>query len=366
MPSSCPTIPPFLHKHGGLVISHRPVHAVGRRAELMGAGAVQIWPGTPVAEALDRRRRACAGVRLRDQGVDREGQPDAGFMPGMDIHAALTVVGDGPVGAVGRQLDEQFGLPAGHHQREWAVGMKMVVDLPRRLRPGARHGVPHLRLSRAGDLRLPLRASRTAWPRWAFSCRRGSAAPCARPTATCSISCCIRICGVICEGGKLRSWGAKSLQESGRRGEPFLAGNGYARIGEGSGSTNVLTGSGVDEAWTTGSQLAEAVLELLRRGQAVHQGKPGADLRGAAPRKLGGAGRPHRRKGARRLPPRRGHGPDRHGAGGLHQGQALDRRRAATAAGAWRSTTAARFPPAELEQIVARLPQPRRRPATTP
>jgi electron-transferring-flavoprotein dehydrogenase len=69
------------------------------------------------------------------------------------------------------------------------------------------------------------------------------------------------------KGGKLRSWGAKSLQESGRRGEPFLAGDGYARIGEGSGSTNVLTGSGVDEAWTTGSQLAEAALDLLRRGQ---------------------------------------------------------------------------------------------------
>jgi electron-transferring-flavoprotein dehydrogenase len=69
------------------------------------------------------------------------------------------------------------------------------------------------------------------------------------------------------QGGKLRSWGAKSLQESGKRGEPFLAGNGYARIGEGSGSTNVLTGSGVDEAWTTGVQLAQAVLELARAGQ---------------------------------------------------------------------------------------------------
>jgi electron-transferring-flavoprotein dehydrogenase len=41
-------------------------------------------------------------------------------------------------------------------------------------------------------------------------------------------------------------------------------GDGYARIGEGSGSTNVLTGSGVDEAWATGEQLAEAVLELLK------------------------------------------------------------------------------------------------------
>jgi electron-transferring-flavoprotein dehydrogenase len=67
------------------------------------------------------------------------------------------------------------------------------------------------------------------------------------------------------QGGTLKSWGAKSLQESGRRGEPFLAGNGYARIGEGSGSTNVLAGSGVDEAWTTGVQLAQAVIELLER-----------------------------------------------------------------------------------------------------
>ena len=49
------------------------------------------------------------------------------------------------------------------------------------------------------------------------------------------------------KNGTLRSWGAKSLEESGRLGEPYLSGNGYARIGEGSGSTNMLTGSGVDE-----------------------------------------------------------------------------------------------------------------------
>jgi electron-transferring-flavoprotein dehydrogenase len=68
------------------------------------------------------------------------------------------------------------------------------------------------------------------------------------------------------EGGVLRSWGAKSLEESGKHGEPFLTGDGYARIGEGSGSTNMLTGSGVDEAWSTGVQLGEAVLEILRAG----------------------------------------------------------------------------------------------------
>jgi electron-transferring-flavoprotein dehydrogenase len=69
------------------------------------------------------------------------------------------------------------------------------------------------------------------------------------------------------KGGRLRSWGAKSLQESGKQGEPYLAGDGFLRIGEGSGSTNVLTGSGVDEAWMTGVLAAEGVLELLRAGQ---------------------------------------------------------------------------------------------------
>jgi len=71
--------------------------------------------------------------------------------------------------------------------------------------------------------------------------------------------------------GTLRSWGAKSLEESGRHGEPFLTGDGFARIGEGSGSTNMLTGSGVDEAWATGTQLGDAVIELLRAGKPFTQ-----------------------------------------------------------------------------------------------
>jgi electron-transferring-flavoprotein dehydrogenase len=69
------------------------------------------------------------------------------------------------------------------------------------------------------------------------------------------------------EGGAIRSFGAKSLQEAGRLGEPFLAGDGWARIGEGSGSTNVLAGSGVDEAWMSGVLLADAVVQLLDEGR---------------------------------------------------------------------------------------------------
>ena len=256
-----PWTPSFLHKRDGMIFSlGQLMQWVG--AQVQGTGAVQIWPGTPVAQALVENKKV-VGVRLLDQGVDKQGNPSAGFTPGMDIHAALTVVGDGPIGPVGRQLDEEFGLPDGHHLRDWAVGMKFVVDLPpdTPLKPGTvwhTFGYPEpeifgfLYVHPGGVASLGIfvpswfdSPSRTAyrylqhWMLHPYLWR-------------------------YLKGGKLRSWGAKTLGESGRHGEPHLAGDGYARIGEGSGSTNVLTGSGVDEAWATGAQLAEAVLELLK------------------------------------------------------------------------------------------------------
>ena len=103
------------------------------------------------------------------------------------------------------------------------------------------------------------------------------------------------------KGGTLRSWGAKSLQESGRRGEPHLVGDGYARIGEGSGSTNVLTGSGVDEAWATGVQLAEGVVELLAEGKPFTKENLEAAYVPGAAGELGGKRRKSGREGSGRL-----------------------------------------------------------------
>jgi electron-transferring-flavoprotein dehydrogenase len=171
---------------------------------------------------------------------------------------------------VGRQLDAAFGLPEGSHAHDWAVGMKFVVDLPEHppsgeeLAPGTvfhTFGYPepeifgfmYVHPGRIASLGIfvpswfdnPVRTCFRTLQHWML-----------HPWIWRHL-----------EGGTLRSWGAKTLQESGRRGEPRLAGDGWARIGEGSGSTNVLTGSGVDEAWATGTLLAEGVLELLAAGK---------------------------------------------------------------------------------------------------
>ena len=259
-----PWIPPFLHKHGGLILSMGQfTQWVG--SQVMATGAVQIWPGSPVAEAIIENQ-AVTGVRLMDQGVNRDGSPADGFMPGMEVRAPLTVVADGPVGAIGQQLDRELGVPDGHHLHDWALGMKYVVDLPEScaLEAGTVlhtigypepeiFGFLYVHPDRVASLGIfvpswfdnPARTAYRYLQHWML-----------HPYLWRHL-----------KGGKLRSWGAKSLLESGKRGEPHLAGDGFARIGEGSGSTNVLTNSGVDEAWATGTQLAEGVIELLKSGK---------------------------------------------------------------------------------------------------
>ncbi|MBN1541354.1 4Fe-4S ferredoxin [candidate division KSB1 bacterium] len=261
-----PFTPGFINKHGGWVFS------IGQFSQwlgmnLMSTGLIQLWPGTPVSEPLIENEQV-RGIRLMDQGTDLQGKPVDGFMPGMDIQADLTVVGDGPVGTVGLALDEQFGLPHGNERKDWAVGAKMVVELPEDtpLKAGTVFhtlGYPepeifgffYVHPDRLASVGIfvpswfdnPVRSTYRYLQHWIL-----------HPYLY-----------KYLKGATMRSWGAKSLQESGRRGEPFLVGEGWARIGEGSGSTNIFTNSGVDEAWHTGKLLAESVVELLSLGKPM-------------------------------------------------------------------------------------------------
>ncbi|HUY94135.1 MAG TPA: hypothetical protein VMU71_02510 [Terracidiphilus sp.] len=273
---SLPWIPGFLHKRGGLLLSLGQFNQ-WVASQILSSGFVQIWPGTPVAEPLISDH-AVAGLRLADQGVNKQGAPAEGYLPGMDVQARLTVVGDGAVGAIGQTIDDVLGRPKGHARRDWALGMKFVVELPEAggeavLEPGTilhTLGFPEPEIF--GFLYAHpdrLVSVGIVVPSWMHDPAR---------TAYRYLQHFIQHPALwrYLKGGTLRSWGAKSLEESGRHGEPFLYGDGFARIGEGSGSTNLLTNSGVDEAWTTGVQLGEAVVELLRAGKPFTEENLGA------------------------------------------------------------------------------------------
>lgn len=261
-------IPSFLRKDKGLIFS------IGQFSQwvasrVLGTGLVQLWPGMPVDKALFSKDKMI-GVQMMDQGTDKDGNAADGFTPGMQIESDLIVIGDGPVGNIGRQIDELFGLPDEHEQKDWAVGMKMVIELPSHtlLKAGTvihTFGYPEPELFGFLYVHSDDIASIGLFvPSWYENPVR---------TAYRYLQHYIQhpYFWNNLKGGKLKSWGAKSIQESGKRGEPRLAGDGWVRIGEGSGSTNILTNSGVDEAWETGVILANAVEELAASGRPYTQ-----------------------------------------------------------------------------------------------
>jgi electron-transferring-flavoprotein dehydrogenase len=259
-----PWTPAFLHKSDGWVLS------MGQfmqwvSSQVQASGVAQIWPASPVAGVVTQQG-AVRGIQLMDQGTDRLGNPAPGFLPGMKVRAALTVVGDGPVGVVGQQLDAASPPSPTGRSDEWAVGMKFVVDLPASstLQPGTVihtigypepeiFGFLYVHPDRICSLGIfvpswfksPVRTAYRYLQHWMLH----------------------PYLWQYLEGGRVRSWGAKTINESGRPGEPCLVGDGYARIGESSGTTNVLTGSGVDEAWESGALLAAGVIDLLEHKQ---------------------------------------------------------------------------------------------------
>ena len=247
------------------------------------------------------------------------------------------------------------------------VGMKMVVDLPdgRRSASRAPFSTPSAIPNRRSSAFFYVHPDRRGFGRdlRAVLVPQSGAH---RRIAICSTSCCIRICGAISHGGKLRSWGAKSLQESGQRGEPFLAGDGYARIGEGSGSTNVLTGSGVDEAWTTGRAARRRRRRAAARGQAVHPGESGGSLCrvGAAPVGWKQEGRIAEKRATvsiAALSP----ACSAWRLAGFTKGNVAIARRAATAMPPLDDIIAASFPAERSSGISERVPRARRRRAMT-
>jgi len=106
-------------------------------SQIMGSGLAQIWPGMPVNEPLFKGDKV-VGVRLVDQGIEKSGKQTAAYLPGMDIYAGLTVVGDGPVGPVGEQLNRKLGMRKAIIFANGLSAMKAVVELPENttLEPG--------------------------------------------------------------------------------------------------------------------------------------------------------------------------------------------------------------------------------------
>jgi electron-transferring-flavoprotein dehydrogenase len=124
-----PLVPRYMHNTGFQIVSlARLTRWLGKIAEELG---VNIFPGFSGSQVLyaDGGRRV-TGVRTGDQGLDKNGTPKGNFEPGIDLHARVTVFGEGARGSLMKSITEKLGLAAGKMPQVYETGIKEVIQLP--------------------------------------------------------------------------------------------------------------------------------------------------------------------------------------------------------------------------------------------
>jgi electron-transferring-flavoprotein dehydrogenase len=129
-----PIVPPPLNNHGNVVVSMSKLNQW--MAGLVEAGGAYLFPGFAGVEVLYEEGKVI-GVRAGDKGVDSQGQKKSNFEPGNDIHARVTVFGEGSRGSLTKEVIAHFGLDRGKNPAGFEVGVKEVWEIPAgRVRPG--------------------------------------------------------------------------------------------------------------------------------------------------------------------------------------------------------------------------------------
>lgn len=127
IPLPSPLVPPYLHNAGNYIIS------VGELslwlAEQARKRGVEILEGVAGAE-LVASGNTILGVRCADTGVGKDGKPKSTFQPGTEIHARVTVLGEGVRGSLTKQLIRMHSLDANRHPQTYALGVKEIWELP--------------------------------------------------------------------------------------------------------------------------------------------------------------------------------------------------------------------------------------------
>ncbi|HUU81232.1 MAG TPA: NAD(P)/FAD-dependent oxidoreductase, partial [Acidobacteriota bacterium] len=122
-----PITPPPLNNHGCYIVS------LSKITEWLGGmvegNGVDIFPGFAGTEILYDGDRVI-GIRTGDKGIDADGEKKSNYEPGIDLHAKVTVFGEGTRGSLTKTLIDRFNLDEGKNPQPYVVGVKEVWEVP--------------------------------------------------------------------------------------------------------------------------------------------------------------------------------------------------------------------------------------------
>ena len=257
-----PITPPPLKNHGYYIVSLNRLTAwLGEKCEEAG---VNIFPEFPGAEMLYDENDQVIGVRTGDKGINREGKRKPNFEPGVDLHAKVTVLGEGPRGSLAKQLIQRLNLDDGREPQVYSVGVKELWELPDDRYPSGR--VTH-------TLGFPSDA-RTYGGGWIYGMQNrilnigyvtglDYQDPLLDPHAEFQRYKQHPFVAKLLDGGKMIRYGAKTIVAGGYFAMPKLYAAGALLVGDCAGFLNSQRLKGIHAAIKSGMLAAEAIFEAL-------------------------------------------------------------------------------------------------------
>jgi electron-transferring-flavoprotein dehydrogenase len=250
--------PPTMRNRGNYIASIcEIVRWMGARAEERG---VDVFAGFPVESLLVRDDRV-VGLRTRDFGVGRDGQPRGNHQPGAEVRARITVLAEGSRGMLS-QAWLAWQKVASPNPQIYALGVKELWETPN----GARDvihtlGWPLDRRTFGGSFIYPMGEGLTAL---------GLVVGLDYPALDLDVHGLLQKMKLhsfvrpLLEGGKLLEWGAKTIPEGGLLSLPSrLSGEGIVLVGDSAGFVDVPSLKGIHYAMHSGLVAARTLHRAL-------------------------------------------------------------------------------------------------------
>ncbi len=256
-----PITPPPFHNKGNYIISLSKFNRwLGQKCEEKG---INIFPGFAAVEALYDGNKII-GVRTGDKGRDKEGKPKSNFEPGMILKSKVTVFAEGTRGSLFKQVQQKLNLRHGKKDEVFEEGVKEIIQLPKgRVQPGQvihTMGFP-LSKSVGGTFIYTLPDDKIVLGLVTYLDTND---PLLDPHRELQKLKTHPFIFKMIEGGKVISYGGKTLPAGGWYSMPKLYGNGFVVIGDSASMVNVQKLKGIHLAIKSGLCAANSIFQAMK------------------------------------------------------------------------------------------------------
>lgn len=257
-----PIVPPPFHNAGNHIISLSKFNRwLGAQCEAKG---INIFPGFAAVEALYDGSKII-GVRTGDKGRDKQGKPKANFEPGLILKAKTTVFAEGTRGSLFKQVSEKLNLRAGRNAEVFEEGVKEIIQMPSgTVTPGhVIHtlGFP-LNKSIGGTFIYTIPGDKIILGLVAYLDTKD---PLLDPHRELQKLKTHPFIANMIKGGKVVSYGGKTLPAGGWYSMPKLFGNGFMVCGDSASMVDVQKLKGIHLAMKAGMMAAEVAVEAIKK-----------------------------------------------------------------------------------------------------